>query len=411
MWQRLKNWYRKWNDEILDVLADPSLVQTIHDPRRRKFAQKLADLSAIERMQLREFSLKYQGAVLWKSVAKLSAFFTVCGFGFVLFRPSLNPWTLIAIANLLGWATIFSLLGVWFNYRQIKSSRTRMAGKIIIAMLLGAFSGAGLASLVGGHSLFERMLSIGPLVLKVALVCALAFVVMVGLVASWRNQAYEMMNAQLELEAEREKNARQQSESELRILRAQIEPHFLFNTLGAVQQLAEQGAPRAAELTRNLIVFLRSSMSEIRSDRVSLREEFHMIEAYLQVMKVRMAHRLHFELSLPEELKSVEVPSMILLTLAENAIKHGLEPSIAGGKIDIVASAEDADVVLEVRDSGVGLSDHPGNGLGLRNVRDRLLLMFGESAMFSITENPEGGVCAEVRLQGIATTMNNEGKV
>ena len=408
MLRGLITWYKKWDEELLDVLADPSLVDKISDLRRRKFAQQLADLSAIERMQIREFSLKYKGSTLWKAIAKLTALFSLCGLAFLLFKPNLNPWMLLGIANLLGWSAIISLLGVWFNYRQIKSSRTRMATKIVVGMVLGAIFGAGLDSLIFGQPLFERMLSIGPLVLKVALVCALAFVVMVGLVASWRNQAYETMNAQLALEAEREKNARQQSETELRILRAQIEPHFLFNTLGAVQQLAEQGAPRAAELTRNLIVFLRSSMSEIRADRVSLQDEFHMIEAYLQVMKVRMAHRLNFELSLPDDLKSIEVPSMILLTLAENAIKHGLEPSIAGGKIEIAARAENEDVVLEIKDSGVGLSDQPGNGLGLKNVRDRLQLMFGEHNRFSITENVEGGVCAEVRLLGIAKTLNNK---
>lgn len=402
MFRAIITWYRKWNDELLDVLADPSLVQTIADPRRRKFAQQLADLSAIERMQIREFSLKYKGATLWTAVAKLTLFFSVCGLGFLLFKPNLNPWMMLAIANVLGWSMIVSLLGVWFNYRQIKSSRIRMVSKIVIGMVLGALTGAGLDSLIFGHPLFDRMLSIGPLVLKVALVCALAFVVMVGLVASWRNQAYEMMNAQLELEAEREKNARQQSETQLRILRAQIEPHFLFNTLGAVQQLAEQGAPQAAELTRNLIVFLRASISEIRSERVSLQDEFRMIEAYLKVMQVRMAHRLTFELDLPEDLGQIEVPSMLLLTLAENAIKHGLEPSIAGGKIEIKASREGSDVVLAVKDSGVGLSDEPGNGLGLQNVRDRLHLMFGERASFEIAENLEGGVGAEIRLQDFA---------
>ena len=93
---------------------------------------------------------------------------------------------------------------------------------------------------------------------------------------------------------------------------------------------------------------------------------------------------------------------MMLLTLAENAIKHGLEPSIAGGKIEIKASREGSDVLLEVKDNGVGLSDKPGNGLGLQNVRDRLHLMFGERASFEIAENLEGGVGAEIRLQDFA---------
>ncbi|UUZ51777.1 histidine kinase [Massilia sp. B-10] len=119
-----------------------------------------------------------------------------------------------------------------------------------------------------------------------------------AVVGGLRNKEYEAITARLALDAERERAARELSEARLRMLHAQIEPHFLFNTLGAVQQLAEKESPRAAELTANLIAFLRGSLGEMRSERVSLAVDFGMIDAYLKVMAVRQGERLRFTLDL-----------------------------------------------------------------------------------------------------------------
>ncbi len=231
-------------------------------------------------------------------------------------------------------------------------------------------------------------------------VAAIGFLVAVPLaLVGWlRNRQYLVLTAELEHTAERERLARELSESHLRLLRAQIEPHFLFNTLGAVQQLAEQGAPRAAELTANLIAFLRASLAEMRSEQVTLQVDFGLLASYLQVMQVRMGDRLRYQLDLPDALAKVNVPAMLLLTLVENAIKHGIEPALRGGEVRVTASQQDDAICILVQDSGVGMSLIPGAGDGLENVRSRLQLTYGGAASLTMHEGNEGGVIAEIRL-------------
>lgn len=395
MWKKISSWYKAWNNEMLAVLLHPELAETIAIPWRRHFAQKLTKLTAIERAQLHQFSVRYQGATFWFAVAKLSTVFSVLGLLLHLFRPKLDGWILIAVANLIGWALAVSLIGIWFNYRRLAFRPLRFLLHAFLGVCFGLLGGTVLGALLRGKDIWTSIVQDVPRVLAVAGVLGLVYAFMVGIVAVWRNKNYETLTAQLALEAEREKNARQTSESQLRLLRAQIEPHFLFNTLGAVQQLAEQGAPKAAELTANLIVFLRASMSEMRSEQITLAEEFRLMQAYLQVMQVRMGTRLKFHLDLPPDLQAVTLPSMMLLTLAENAIKHGIEPSLRGGCIDICAVRSDNHLRVSIQDSGVGLSDTPNPGIGLQNVRDRLALQYGVQATLTVLER-EQGVIAEV---------------
>jgi LytS/YehU family sensor histidine kinase len=233
----------------------------------------------------------------------------------------------------------------------------------------------------------------------------LAIMVPVLVISILRNRQYEALNVQLQREADQARLARELAESELRLLRAQIEPHFLFNTLGAVQQLAQHGAPRAAELTANLIDFLRSSMREMRSEQVGLAAEFGLVESYLKVMQVRLGERLRFSLQLPRSLEQVQLPSMILLTLVENAIKHGIEPALRGGEITVSAHAMDGAVRIRVQDGGVGMSaiaassncaDSDG-GTGLDNVRHRLRLAYGAAAGLALQDG-DPGLVADVTI-------------
>jgi LytS/YehU family sensor histidine kinase len=213
----------------------------------------------------------------------------------------------------------------------------------------------------------------------------------------FRNRQHEALTAQLQHAADRDRMARELAESQLRLLRAQIEPHFLFNTLGAVQQLAQHGAPRAAELTAHLIAFLRASMSEMRSEQVRLDTEFGLVEAYLRVMQFRLGQRLRFSLALAPALRPAQVPSMILLTLVENAIKHGIEPALRGGEVAVSAEVQDGAVRLRVRDSGVGMAAAPGSGTGLDNLRRRLQLAYGAGASLAL-HDAAPGVVADLTL-------------
>ncbi|MBC3872976.1 sensor histidine kinase [Undibacterium flavidum] len=398
MWKKISTWYQDWNEEMLNVLLHPEEAQKISIPWRRHFALRLTKLTSIERTQLHQFSVKYQGMAFWMAVLKLSAVFSMIGALLHFFRPKLDWWILVAVANLIGWAVAVSLIGIWFNYRRLSFRPVRFLSNAFLGVSLGLLGGTVLGAMLRGKDIWTSIVQDVPRVLMVAGIMGCIYALLVGIVAVWRNKNYEAITAQLELEAEREKNARQTSESQLRLLRAQIEPHFLFNTLGAVQQLAENGAPRAAELTANLIVFLRASMSEMRSEKITLAEEFHLIQAYLEVMKVRMGARLDFHLDLSTDLKAISIPSMMLLTLAENAIKHGIEPALRGGRIDIRAEKCGTDLLITVQDSGVGLSDTPNPGIGLQNVRDRLRLQYGAHAALSIFEAEQGGVIAEVSI-------------
>lgn len=398
MWNRLSAWYSSWNEDMIAVLVNPALADKMSDPSRRCIAAKLLELTPIERLQLHHFCITYQGATMWKAIARLTVLFSCFGAALYLIKPGLGWPKSLFVANLLGWILMFVLIGIWFNYRRISTKPMRLALFAVGGVLSGIAAGSVISALTQAKPIWDIWLQDGPLLLKAAGVAGAGYLILIGIVASWRNQSYETINAQLELEAEREKSARQSSESQLRLLRAQIEPHFLFNTLGAIQQLAEQGAPKAAELTANLIHFLRASMSEMRAEQITLADEFAMLRAYLDVMQVRLAQRLQYSLDLPAPLAQVKVPSMVLLTLAENAIKHGIEPALRGGTVTVTARQHGDQISIVVQDSGVGLSDKPGSGIGLQNVRDRLRLAYGAGAGLSIAQAGQGGVIAHVTL-------------
>lgn len=392
MWRKIIDWYEDLEREHLAILERPELAAQVAPGYRRKMADSLATMSPIERQQLRDFSLTYRGRRFWLAIAKFALAFTVIG---LLMELALGKGSWIAsvvVANLLGFGLLMGGVGVWFNATQsFKNTRRFVVGMIL--GVLGAFVGIALGD---GRPLVEQMPKLMRMIPFVALIGALAAVPMIVLALYRRRQNAALME-QLQRDAERERLARELSESQLRMLRAQIEPHFLFNTLGAVQQLAADGAPRAAALTADLIAFLRASFSDMRCEQVSLRSEFATTESYLRVMQARMGARLRFDMSLPDALASSEVPSMIVLTLVENAIKHGVEPALRGGEIQVGAEAQDAGIRIWVRDSGVGMSDPPGNGAGLDNVRRRLHLAYGDAARLVLRE-AEPGLSAELHV-------------
>jgi len=397
MWRKLANWHREWENELLGVLEQPGRAAVAQSGYRRRMAHKVAALSPIERRQLHEFTLAHRGRRGYWLLAKLIVLFTVVGGGLLhLLRPDIGWLSAIVVANVLGLVLLFALFTSWFYYRSMVDQRWRYLRQIFIygvAVVLGVgVFKVGFRDVPLDQVLDELPRSLG-LVFGASLLAMLPQLA-VGLL---RYRQYEMLTEQLQAEAERERLARELSESQLRLLRAQIEPHFLFNTLGAVQQLAQHGAPRAAVLTANLIAFLRSSMSDMRSEQVSLATEFALVEAYLKVMQVRLGERLRYTLSLPRALEQVQVPSMILLTLAENAIKHGIEPALRGGEVALSAGIEGGMLRIRVRDSGVGMSTTPGAGTGLDNVRHRLQLAFGAAAGLALQEG-DPGLVADITI-------------
>jgi signal transduction histidine kinase len=180
-------------------------------------------------------------------------------------------------------------------------------------------------------------------------------------------------------------------EANLRMLQAQIEPHFLFNTLANVVSLIDPAPDRAKRMLEDFIDYLRSSLRATRSDRLSLRQEIDLIESYLRVIEVRMGNRLRHYFDVPDELLALPFPPMLLQPLVENAIRHGLEPKVDGGEVRISARLDQTELRIVVADTGLGMSGAPIEGVGLSNVRQRLASIFGEAARLEFSSNqPQG---------------------
>ena len=187
--------------------------------------------------------------------------------------------------------------------------------------------------------------------------------------------------------------------AKLSLLHAQVEPHFLYNTLASAQLLARSDPAKADQMLGHLIAYLRRSLPRPEESMSTVGEELERTRAYLEILKIRMGDRLMLQLQVPEALRVVPLPPMMLQTLAENAIKHGLEPVPGGGTIWIFARQSDGKLGLTVADDGRGFSeDGGGTGIGLKNVRERLKLAYGDGASFSIVANFPRGVAATITV-------------
>ncbi|MCZ8077187.1 MAG: histidine kinase [Paucibacter sp.] len=219
--------------------------------------------------------------------------------------------------------------------------------------------------------------------------------------ALYRQRDAEARSQALRFELERSELERQALDVRLRLLQAQVEPHFLFNTLANVRALVETGSPQAAPVLRSLIAYLRAAMPRLQSEVATLGDELTLVRAYLELMHLRMPDRLSFGIHIPPELESLRFPPMALLTLVENAVRHGIDPSEEGGHIELGAerSAAEGGVCLWVSDSGMGLSQSAGSGTGLRNLRERLKVFYPGGASLALSENQPHGLRAEIQFQ------------
>ncbi|HTY48580.1 MAG TPA: histidine kinase [Steroidobacteraceae bacterium] len=184
----------------------------------------------------------------------------------------------------------------------------------------------------------------------------------------------------------------------LQLLRAQIEPHFLFNTLSVVRALARSDRPATVEMLGNLMRYFQAALPCMRASEAPLRQEMDLVRAYLAIYRARMGRRLVYEVDLPADLAEVPIPTMMLLTLVENALKHGIGPTVEGGIVRVSAVCEGGSLLLKVADSGQGLDVRHGHGAGLANISQRLLMMYGPDAMLSLRPAEPRGVVATICL-------------
>jgi signal transduction histidine kinase len=229
-------------------------------------------------------------------------------------------------------------------------------------------------------------------------VIALVFAPSMALGALYRERDSQARNQSLLFELEKSKLEKQALDARLTLLHAQIEPHFLFNTLANVQELVESGSSQAAPVLKSLIAYLRAAIPQLDEADARLSAEATRVRAYLELMHMRMPDRLTFEVRVPAELGALRFPPMALLTLVENAVHHGIDPAEQGGHIEVRAERPMAqgEVRVSVADTGVGMQETAVPGTGLSNLRERLQAAFGGRARLELSEQAPHGVVATI---------------
>ena len=294
----------------------------------------------------------------------------------------------------IAWA---ALTDAWHRHRHQPTACTQIAWRgvwpaLAVSVVVGPVLGTRLGDWLTGYrspSLVDWQHGDSRTTLALTLIASLVAV----LVISGREREHA---AQARAEAAQ----RQAAENQLRLLQSQLEPHMLFNTLANLRVLIGLDPVRAQAMLDRLIAFLRSTLAASRADRHPLAAEFERTADYLALMAVRMGERLQTRLDLPDALRAVPVPPLLLQPLVENAISHGLEPKVNGGRIDVTAQAADGVLTLVVQDDGIGPGGTPreGGGFGLVQVRERLATLYGDRARVTLEPAAGGGTLATLRL-------------
>jgi signal transduction histidine kinase len=234
----------------------------------------------------------------------------------------------------------------------------------------------------------------GFLILMVSGILFAPWIAVAAMVRQRDDFAREQANA---FEAERSELERQAMDARMRLLQAQVQPHFLFNTLANVQALVDSGSPQASKVLGSLIAYLRAAVPRINDPVTTMGQEIALVRAYLELMQLRMPDRLQYSVNVDDAALSLRCPPLTLLTLVENAVRHGIDPSEEGGRIDITVRLSSGRCRVSVVDSGVGIgAGSSGLGTGLPALRERLALSFGKDAALRLLELAPHGVCADI---------------
>lgn len=314
----------------------------------------------------------------------------------VLIKGSLF-WNAWLISQCIG-LTIFFSFYIFSHFTELKGWR------LVIPLTMGAIAGVALSVVVSGMRNGLTLEAIRGLLSEryeqVLVNLFLAF--FFGFIAMYffisRERHFLATQALKESQIKNLDHKKQIVETRLQLLQAQIEPHFLFNSLSNVISLIEIDPSRAKLMLESLTRYLRSSLTRSHVKDGTLKDELDLIENYLKIIQIRMAGRLSYKIDVDEALWPRPFPIMILQPLVENAILHGLEPRVEGGEITISARRQDGRLQIKVGDDGVGLKNGDLKGFGLMNVRQRLNSLYGETAALQLQDNIPCGVLATMEI-------------
>ena len=271
----------------------------------------------------------------------------------------------------------------------------------IVAVIAGSALGTVLTAIVKGRSV-EAMFTERFAGFVATSGMGIGFGCVVVTVYFYREQnaraRAEMARIKAEIDAARAREERQTLSARLQLLQAQVEPHFLFNTLANVQHLTETDPRKASQMLGSLIRYLRAALPRMREQASTLAREIEMVRAYLEIQRVRMSDRLRYDIDLPDALLPEVMPPMMLISLVENAVKHAIDPLPEGGHIRVTATRTPIGMRVSVIDNGAGLSEHIGIGIGLSNIRERLATLYGNAARLDLIENVPRGVSASIEV-------------
>ena len=302
-------------------------------------------------------------------------------------------WDLLVSALCVGYTSML-LFTVAGNVRQ--SILPREAAQVA-AVVVGSFLGTILTGVVKGRGLSEMFSErLSGVMITMGLGIGVGCVVVAGLIL--REKHARDQARILKAEAERHQLEKSVLEARLALMQAQVEPHFLFNTLANVQHLVETDPGGAARVLESLIRYLRAALPQMRESSTNLGRELDMARAFLEIQQVRMGERLEFAIDVPDGLKSRAFPPMMLISLVENAVKHGVDPCCECGSIVIRAREGEGRLRVSVADTGEGILPKKGGGLGLANIRERLKALYGASARLVLEENAPHGVVASIEV-------------
>ena len=309
-------------------------------------------------------------------------------------RSFLNTYPDLLVSALCVGYTSMLLFTMAGNVRQSRLPREVVQ---VGAIVVGSFLGTVLAGIVKGrdirHMFSERLEGVSiTMGLGIGFGCV---------VVAWyilREKHARERERMMRAEAERHQLEKNVLEARLALMQAQVEPHFLFNTLANVQHLVETDPPEASRVLDSLIKYLRAALPQMRESTTNLGRELEMARAFLEINRVRMGSRLQFAIEVPETLKTHAFPPMMLISLVENAVKHGVDPCCDSGTITIRAREDEGKLRVSVEDTGEGIKPKKGGGVGLSNIRERLKALYGTSARLVIEEREPRGVVASIEV-------------